>query len=112
MTASCRPDSAAELFAGPSDPTEGEATLTDGAGVEHRQDAEEQPRGHSPGDPRQARLGHSTGRLRSFAQAEFLPYSRTWMFLSAQISLSCLGQTVTVTSPRCAARSRYMYVLA
>ncbi len=37
-------------------------------------------------------------------------YSRTWMFLSAQIRFSSSGQTVTLTSPMCAARRRYMYV--
>ncbi len=35
-------------------------------------------------------------------------YSRTIMFRSAQIFLSCSGHTVTVTSPRCAVRRKYM----
>jgi len=37
-------------------------------------------------------------------------YSRMWMLCFAEISFSCLGQTDTVTSPRCAVRSRYMKV--
>jgi hypothetical protein len=37
-------------------------------------------------------------------------YSRTWMFFSAQMSLRAFGQTVTLTSPRCAVLSRYMKV--
>ena len=37
-------------------------------------------------------------------------YSRTKMFFAAQISLSCFGQTVTLTSPRCALRSSSMVV--
>lgn len=35
-------------------------------------------------------------------------YSKTRMFFAAQISLSCFGHTVALTSPRCAIRSRYM----
>ena len=39
-------------------------------------------------------------------------YSSTWMFFFSQMSLSCFGHTETVTSPRCAVRSRYMKVRA
>ena len=35
-------------------------------------------------------------------------YSSTWMFLSRQMSLRICGHTVTLTSPICAFRSRYM----
>lgn len=41
-----------------------------------------------------------------------LGHSRTWMFLFAQISFNCRGQTLTVTSPRWAVRRRYMKVRA
>ena len=37
-------------------------------------------------------------------------YSSTLMFFFRQISLSCFGQTVTLTSPRCALRSRSIVV--
>ncbi len=37
-------------------------------------------------------------------------YSKTWMFFLAQMSLRACGQTLTVTSPRWAVRSRYMKV--
>ena len=39
-----------------------------------------------------------------------LPHSRTKIRFLAQISLSCLGHTVTLTSPRCALRSRSIVV--
>lgn len=55
-------------------------------------------------------------RVQSLIKRSAIParvlYSSTMMFFAAQISLSCFGQTVTVTSPRCAALSRYMYVRA
>jgi hypothetical protein len=35
-------------------------------------------------------------------------YSRTYIFRLADISLRMSGHTVTLTSPRCAVRSRYM----
>jgi len=38
------------------------------------------------------------------------PYSSTKMFFSAHISFSTFGQTVTLTSPRCALRSRSIKV--
>lgn len=37
-----------------------------------------------------------------------LVYSSTWMSRSAHMSFKTFGQTVTLTSPKCAFLSRYM----
>ena len=41
-------------------------------------------------------------------RSESHAYCRTWMFFFAQMSMRTLGQMVTLVSPRCAVRSRYM----
>ncbi len=48
------------------------------------------------------RKGRPSGR--PFFYSQVASYSRTWIFFFLQISLSSLGQTVTVTSPKCALR--------
>jgi putative ABC transport system permease protein len=69
------------------------------AGMDHRPSAVRRP---APPEARTTRVAAFLGPLPASA------HSRTRMLLGSQIALSSLGQTVTLTSPRCAARSRYM----
>ena len=61
------------------------------------------PRQASPGARGSRRTAGRSGRRGS-------GYSSTWMFFFSQMSLSCFGHTVTLTSPRCALRRRSMTV--
>ena len=50
------------------------------------------------------RILYAKERLESAAAA----YSSTWMLRARHMRLSTSGQSVTLTSPRCALRNRYM----
>ena len=65
-----------------------------------------------PGQPRQPGPGGSlrSGNPSLVLRAPIRDYSSTWMFFFRQISLSCFGHTVTLTSPRCALRSSSIVV--
>lgn len=52
------------------------------------------------------RLGRRTSHQPAYDVTSV--HSRTWMFFFLHMSLSILGHTVTLTSPRCALFSRSM----
>jgi len=58
-----------------------------------------------PGAP-----GGSAATAGPFVPPCLRAYSSTWMFFFRQMSLSCFGHTVTLTSPRCALRSSSIVV--